>query len=79
MDFLQLIVNAKRPIGRIQCAVLMCSYVEVVWADEKYVTEVIDGSLNPEWQNATTHWDILEESALQNDPLIFRVAVMFKS
>ena len=49
------------------------SYVEVAWADERYVTSVIENNLNPEWENETVSWDILEESKLQDDPLIFRV------
>ena len=52
---------------------LTCSVVEVVWADERYVTTVIENSLNPEWKNETVSWDIQEESRLQDDPLIFRV------
>ena len=52
---------------------LTCSFVEVVWADERYVTTVIENSLNPEWKNETVSWDIQEESRLQDDPLIFRV------
>ena len=52
---------------------LTCSFVEVAWADERYVTTVIENSLNPEWKNETVSWDIQEESRLQDDPLIFRV------
>ena len=52
------------------------SYVEVAWADERYVTSVIENNLNPEWENETVTWDVLEESKLQDDPLIFRVFEM---
>ena len=37
------------------------------------MTSVIENNLNPEWENETVSWDILEESKLQDDPLIFRV------
>lgn len=55
------------------CWYLFCSFVDVAWGDEHRHTGVKDNDLNPKWENASWTIDVLEESRLQDEPLIFNV------
>lgn len=45
----------------------------MAWGDEHRHTGVKDNDLNPKWENASWTIDVLEESRLQDEPLIFNV------
>lgn len=50
----------------------------MAWGDEHRHTEVKDNDLNPKWENASWTIDVLEESRLQDEPLIFNVSVVLE-
>lgn len=55
--------------------VVIFSFVDVAWGDEHRYTKVKDNDLNPKWENASWTIDVLEESRLQDEPLVFNVYV----
>ena len=55
---------------------ILTSFIDISWGDEHYHTKVIQNNLNPKWEGddkASWTIDVIEETRLQDEPLVFKV------